>query len=88
MIDIKLYTIRRYRLARSPLATGPGPAWTWLYDVLCDGVELMHGGSGLQATKNYIARHARQHDRPRFTVRYAWEAERMTFTPCRKAVTA
>jgi len=72
--EIKTYTIRRRRLGRSPLATGPGPAWTWLYDVLCDGVELCHGTSGLQSAKNYISRHAREHDRPRFAVKYAWQA--------------
>lgn len=26
-------TITRRRIARSPFATGPGPAWKWYYDV-------------------------------------------------------
>lgn len=84
--EIKTYTIRRRRLGRSPLATGPGPAWTWLYDVLCEGVELCHGTSPLQSAKNYIARHAREHDRPRFAVRFEWQPVPSTFRPCRRVV--
>lgn len=72
---IATYVISRRRIARSRFATGPGFAWSWVYDVVCGGVEVAGGSSGLQATKNYIARHAKQHDRKVFAVRMAWESE-------------
>lgn len=40
---VERITITRAKLARSPLATGPGPAWTWLYTVTTKGFYTASG---------------------------------------------
>ena len=64
---MKKFTIRRRKVARSPLATGPGLAWTWLYDVFVDGKEICHGTSPLASAEAFIRRHGRLIAGPYYT---------------------
>ena len=53
------YTITRSKIARPRTATGPGPAWKWLYDVTLDGQLVVKGIDLLGAAKSIIRRHAK-----------------------------
>lgn len=55
--------ISRRKLLRSRLATGPGPAWKYLYDVSLDGREVVHGAEMLSIATR-MAREAAAPHRP------------------------
>lgn len=79
---IRIYVVSRRRVVRSPLATGPGFAWKYLYDVTRDGVSLCVGCDRLDSAKNWIGRNAKHDGVGRFAVRFSWEAK--SFAPARK----
>lgn len=57
-MSVTKYTITRERLARSPLATGPGFAWKYLYAVKCGGTVIGRGFDRLDSTESFIRRRA------------------------------
>lgn len=55
---MRKYLITRTKVSRSPLATGPGPAWKWLYDVHQDGRVVVKGSDMLRSVERMIRRDA------------------------------
>lgn len=84
-MSIPLFVVSRKKLARSPLATGPGPAWTFLYDVSRNGVLVMSGASRLDSVRSWIGRKAHSEGDSRFAVQYQWEKEK-GFRPAQYSV--
>jgi len=69
------YLVTRRRIARSPLATGPGFAWKWLYDVQRDGLAVSNGHDRIDAVRSWVGRDAHRLGHSIFAVSYAWDAK-------------
>lgn len=67
------YTIRRSKQARSPLASGPGPAWKWLYDIDRSGVEIARGISLIASAMSFARRDAMKRGIGPYYIEKAWQ---------------
>lgn len=56
--------ISRYRVMRSRFATGPGPAWKWLYTVTAGESEVAHGVDLLSIARRFAQRASRESGEP------------------------
>lgn len=67
------YTITRERLARSPLATGPGYAWRWLYNVSRGGTEIARGVDLFATARRMACRDAAKNNVGPFHIEKGWD---------------
>lgn len=80
--------ITRSKLGRSPLATGPGFAWKWLYTCVAfgpsfpQGIELIRGAETLASVRSYVNRKVKSNGWGPFYIDLEWKPVGPPFVPC------